>query len=164
MRDNSIVRISEECMAIDLNIEHLIGYIKKLHTSKGLQSKAEHLGDISTCIKYLMALKKRVGIEMETAHKSSQHTTPDTSKLVWRVFHDLKRTKIQILDRTREANLMIKPFIDLRAKGHHQLVSISLKTFNDKMRGYKLGEQFEAEVDELEPAEFSNIVAGDDDE
>ncbi|KAJ7705802.1 hypothetical protein B0H14DRAFT_3526240 [Mycena olivaceomarginata] len=42
MRDNMIICISGKgpghCMAIDLNIEHLIGYLKNLLQAKGMTS------------------------------------------------------------------------------------------------------------------------------
>ncbi|KAJ7580879.1 hypothetical protein C8J56DRAFT_794819, partial [Mycena floridula] len=162
MRDNSIVNISGAFMAIDLNIEHLIGYTKKLHLLKGIHSSSEHLANISACIKVLLSLKKRIGSKLDTAYHGKRHTTPDTSKLVWRVFDDLAATKVQIATPGREANLLVKPFVDLLSMGHHQLVSASLKKFNEKMHAFKQGAAFEVEVDEMPIAEFTNVMGDDD--
>ncbi|KAJ7580318.1 hypothetical protein C8J56DRAFT_723826, partial [Mycena floridula] len=85
----------------------------------------------------------------------NSHTIPsETSKLVWRVFEDAATTKVQTESPTREANLLVKPFIDLMSKGHHQLISPALKKFNQRMQAFKQGGAFEADEDEMPPAEF----------
>ena len=61
MRNNMLVDISGlpgHWMAIDLNIEHLIGYLKRLFTSKGVYSQWDRLGNISAAISHLQAIKK----------------------------------------------------------------------------------------------------------
>ncbi|KAJ8461886.1 hypothetical protein ONZ45_g18133 [Pleurotus djamor] len=65
MRDNMLLNISGlpgHAMPVDLNIEHLIGYLKTLLVVKGLYSTWEHLGDASACIVQLQHLKKEMGL------------------------------------------------------------------------------------------------------
>ncbi|KAJ7588945.1 hypothetical protein C8J56DRAFT_785396, partial [Mycena floridula] len=158
MRDNSIVKIFNGCMGIDLNIEHLIGYTKKLHTSKGVHASWEHLGNISSAIKHLIGLKKRVATEMDTVYHGNSHSTPDTSALVWRVFKDLKKTKIQTFNAHRKRTSTVVPFVNLHCKGFHTLATSSLKTFNAKMEVYKAGGGFAVEDDMMSSPNFDNLT------
>ncbi|KAJ7589275.1 hypothetical protein C8J56DRAFT_784272, partial [Mycena floridula] len=162
MRDNMIVCISGQNMAIDMNIEHLIGYVKKLYAGKGIHAGWEHLGHISACIKHLMALKSQVGKEMEVAHQGKSHTTPDTSALVWRVFDNLAATKLQNFLPTWAGNSQSTAFTDLHFKGHQQLLSASLATFNKKMTAIKQGMSFDPELDEIAVISYHDMETGGD--
>ncbi|KAJ7639893.1 hypothetical protein B0H17DRAFT_1216787 [Mycena rosella] len=95
MRDNMIICISGggpgHCMPIDLNIEHLIGYLKILLHAKGMSSTWDRLGNISAAIVHLQRVKKKVSAALDGAYKNTGHSTPDTSHLVWRVQRSRER-------------------------------------------------------------------------
>ena len=121
----------------------------------------DHIANISTCSKHFLALKKRIADELETSYRGRGHTTPDTSALVWQMVNDLSQTKVQVFTQNRDGNDDVKAFIDLYAKGHHQLISASLKTFNKHMQDFRSGGVFVPEIDELSPGDFDNVL-GDD--
>ncbi|KAJ7597961.1 hypothetical protein C8J56DRAFT_774167, partial [Mycena floridula] len=158
MRDNMIVRINTTCMAMDLNNEHHIGYVKKLHLSKGIHMQWEQLGHVSASIKELMALKHRVSQELDTSHQRRKGKTPDTSSLVWRVVTAMSSVQVQVYKLEREGNSTVKAFDDLHLKGDGHLSSSSVRTFNKKMDKVKAGGAFVPEVDEIGQAEFGNIL------
>ncbi|KAJ6585348.1 hypothetical protein B0H19DRAFT_1250196 [Mycena capillaripes] len=85
MLDNMILCISGQgpghCMPVDLNIEHLIGYLKILLQAKGMSSTWDRLGNVSAAIVDLQQVKKKIGEALSTAYSSIGHTTPDTSHL-----------------------------------------------------------------------------------
>ncbi|KAF8906798.1 hypothetical protein CPB84DRAFT_1744923 [Gymnopilus junonius] len=63
MCDNMLVNISGlpgHAMAMDLNIEHLIGYLKRLFVAKGVYSNWDHFGNISAAIPHLQTIKRQV--------------------------------------------------------------------------------------------------------
>ncbi|EDR03149.1 uncharacterized protein LACBIDRAFT_331822 [Laccaria bicolor S238N-H82] len=125
MRDNMLVNVSGlkgHLMLIDLNIEHLIGELKNLLSAKGLQSRWDRLGNISTAIDYLKKIKKQVGLAMSTAYQGTTHTKADTTHLVWCV-----------ADKNRKGNGKAVTFCDILALGEKKLKSSSLATFNRKV-------------------------------
>ncbi|KAJ7933281.1 hypothetical protein B0H13DRAFT_1856308 [Mycena leptocephala] len=102
MRDNMIICISGRgpghCMAVDLNIEHLIGYLKNLLQAKGMNSMWDRLGNISAAIVHIQSIKKKMASALGTAHQGTGHTTPDTSHLVWRVQHKVANEGLHAFD------------------------------------------------------------------
>ncbi|KAF8199996.1 hypothetical protein K438DRAFT_1521854, partial [Mycena galopus ATCC 62051] len=62
MCNNTIICISGggpgHCMGVDLNLEHLIGYLKTLLQAKGLNSMWDCLGSMSAVIIHLQQVKK----------------------------------------------------------------------------------------------------------
>ncbi|KAJ6523939.1 hypothetical protein DFH09DRAFT_1096438 [Mycena vulgaris] len=89
MRDNMIICISglgpDHCMAIDMNIEHLIGYLKGLLQAKGMSSTWDRLDNISAAIISIQRVKKKISSALDAPYRNTGHTTPDTSEMVWRV-------------------------------------------------------------------------------
>ncbi|KAF8182200.1 hypothetical protein K438DRAFT_1937848 [Mycena galopus ATCC 62051] len=87
MRDNMIFCISGRgpghCMGVDLNIEHLIGYLKirTLLQAKGMNSTWDRLGNISAAILHLQYVKKPIVTALNSVHTSAGHTNlkPRTS-------------------------------------------------------------------------------------
>ncbi|KAJ7843860.1 hypothetical protein B0H13DRAFT_1909201 [Mycena leptocephala] len=108
MRDNMIIYISGggpgHCLGVDLNIEHLIGYLKILLQAKGMNSTWDRLGNMSAAIVHLQRVKKKIAAALNSAHTSAGHTTPETSHLVWRVQRKVSSEKIQQFDSTRSNN------------------------------------------------------------
>ncbi|KAH9977436.1 hypothetical protein BJV77DRAFT_956753, partial [Russula vinacea] len=95
MRDNMMVNVSGlpgHFMGVDLNIEHLIGYLKvrehfmrhEIRADKGFQIW-DRLGDISGAVIQLQNVKKQALNALGASYQGKTHTTPDTSKLVWKV-------------------------------------------------------------------------------
>ena len=122
--------------------------------SKCIYATWDHLANVSAASKHLMELKKRVHQEMDTSYQGQSHSTPDTSSLVWRIVHDLKKTGIQTFKDKRSRNSSAVPTIDLYLKGHNQLLLSSLRTFNKNIEVMQSGGSFEEVVDELELPSF----------
>ncbi|KAI9436005.1 hypothetical protein H4582DRAFT_1817065 [Lactarius indigo] len=141
MRDNMLVNVSGltgHAMPIDLNIEHLIGELKKLLQAKGLNSMWDRLGNISAAIDIIKRLKKRVSVAMKTTYQSTTHTDPKTDHLVWRV-----------ANKTDLGMRKPKPVPDILAMGEMKLLSSSLDTFNRKFCAMAEGKGYDEEFDSL---------------
>ncbi|KAE9391528.1 hypothetical protein BT96DRAFT_778974, partial [Gymnopus androsaceus JB14] len=88
MRDNHLVNplgLPDHFMAIDMNIEHHIGYVKALFSTKGLYADWEHLGSVSAGVVHIQACKKKVGKMMDTSYQKEGHTNVDTDSVAWEV-------------------------------------------------------------------------------
>ncbi|KAH8993555.1 hypothetical protein EDB86DRAFT_2805407, partial [Lactarius hatsudake] len=86
MHDNMLVNVSGltgHVMPIDLNIEHLIGELKKLSQAKGLNLTWDHLGNILATVDIIKKLKKCASVAMKTAYQGAIHMDPKTDHLVW---------------------------------------------------------------------------------
>lgn len=107
-----------------------------------------------------MALKKQISKSMDTSYQGKTHMTPDTSKLVWRIVDDLKKTGLQIFSQNREGNATAQAVPDLRARGAKQLESASLTTFNKKIRNWIDGTVTDEvlEVDTIPSPAFENVT------
>ncbi|KAG6835025.1 hypothetical protein H0H93_005508 [Arthromyces matolae] len=142
MRDNMLVNVSGlagHWMAIDLNIEHLIGYLKVLFVAKGIYSNWERLGNLSACIGQLQTIKARVTRSLGTQYQGSTHTTRDPSALVWRIADKAKDCQLQQSVPRREDSKHVKLVSDLRFLGCTKFASSSLATFNKKLEDLKQG-------------------------
>ncbi|KAJ7853791.1 hypothetical protein B0H14DRAFT_3653140 [Mycena olivaceomarginata] len=99
MRDNMIICLSGlgpgHCMPMDMNIEHLIGYLKNLLQAKGMSSTWDRLGNISAAIVHLQRVKKKVAEALDSSYRNTGHTTPDTSEMVWRVANKAAGEQLQ---------------------------------------------------------------------
>ena len=142
-------------MPIDLNIEHLIGYLKRLFASKGVYSQWDRLGNISAAISHLQAIKKRVSHSVKAGYQQRNHTAADTSVLVWRIANKAQELNLQTTIADRPENKHSKPLIDLVASGYKKFESSSLATFNKKIADSKIGVLTIQEVDEIAPVAFS---------
>lgn len=185
MRDCMLVNPSGRVghwIAIDMNIEHLIRYLKVLSqqhywivsvlkiliqflfAAKGLYASWDRLGDISAAVDYLQKIKKEVGIALGK-YSGTTHTIPDTSDLVWKVANKVHELELQIfkLNRQGNDNEGIKPVINILAAGEQKLKSASLATFNKKVHTLINGHSVEEEVDELPGIDYSDPIDNDDD-
>ncbi|KAJ7449382.1 hypothetical protein B0H11DRAFT_2161920 [Mycena galericulata] len=147
MRDNMIICISGlglgHCMPIDLNIEHLIGYLKILLQAKGMSSTWDRLGNISAAIVHLQP------------YKNTGHTTPDTAHLVWRVQRKIANEGLHEFQKGRTNNARRKLTTDILSVGEAKLKSSTLATFNKKISAMIAGHGFEEEEDECPPLAMS---------
>ncbi|KAK7016069.1 hypothetical protein R3P38DRAFT_3203850 [Favolaschia claudopus] len=161
MRDNMIVCISGlgpgHCMGIDMNIEHLIGYLKNLLRAKGMDSTWDRLGNISAAIIPLQNIKKKMGALLSTSYQRGGHTTPDTSKLVWRVQEKVASERLQEFESGRANNIRAKLTKDICKVGEQKLKSSTLNTFNKKLRALIDGLTFEEEEDECPAMQYDPI-------
>ncbi|KAF7337280.1 hypothetical protein MSAN_02280500 [Mycena sanguinolenta] len=152
MRDNMIICISGlgpgHCMAIDMNIEHLIGYLKILLWAKGMNSTWDRLGNISAAIIHLQQVKKKIATLLDTTYRSTSHTTPDTSEMVWRVQRTVASEGLQTFDPDRMKITRAKLTQDILIVGEAKLKSSTLATFNKKIAAMGEGHSFEEEEDE----------------
>ncbi|KIM38440.1 hypothetical protein M413DRAFT_45600, partial [Hebeloma cylindrosporum] len=140
MRDNILINpsgIPGHAMGIDLNIEHLIGYLKALFAAKGIYSNWDRLGNIAAGVHYLQMIKKQVTASVKAGYQSSTHTAVDTSVLVWRIANKARDLELQKKVDNREGNKWMKPVIDVKVFGYKKLESSSLGTFNKKIAAMK---------------------------
>jgi hypothetical protein len=139
-------------MAVDLNTEHLIGYLKVstvfffgvgilnfvfsglfskiLLQAKGMDSTWDRLGNISAAIVQLQAVKKKFSTALKGSHQSTGHTTPNTALLVWRVQQKVSSEELQDFQAARTNNPRGKLTVDVLKAGEAKLKSSTLKTFN----------------------------------
>ncbi|KAG6906553.1 hypothetical protein DXG01_013220 [Tephrocybe rancida] len=145
MRDNMIVNpsgIPGHAMGINLNIEHLIGYLKILFTSKGLYANWDRLGDISAAVNHLQWIK----------NSGSTHTTVNTDELAWRIANKVRDLKLQ--DVIENCPVPCKLVHDLRLYGRGKFESSSLSTFNKKIHHLIKGKAIKTESDDIPPPAF----------
>ena len=165
-------------MAIDINMEHLIGQLKvsflfilaictiiltlvqELLSAKGLESTWDRLGDISAAIDYLNKIKKKVSSALSSSYQRSTHTTPDTSHLVWRVADKIRDEELQVYRERRTGNSKVKEVVDILATGEAKLKSSSLATFNKKISTMVKGHAYEDEQDGIPQIQL--LIGGSD--
>ena len=162
-------------MAIDINMEHLIGQLKvsflfiliniltllqELLLAKGLESTWDRLGDISAAIDYLNKIKKKMLSALSSSYQRSTHTTPDTSHLVWRVADKIRDEELQSFREKRLGNSKVKSVVDILATGEAKLKSSSLATFNKKISAMVKGHAYEDEQDVIPQTQLS--IGGSD--
>ncbi|KAF7345728.1 hypothetical protein MVEN_01592900 [Mycena venus] len=167
MRNNVIICISGQgpghCMAIDLNIEHLIGYLKILLQAKGMSSTWDRLGNISATIVHIHGVKKKIADALNTSYQSTSHTTPDTSHLVWKVQQKVANKGLHDFDPCRPNNHRQKPTVDILKMGEAKLKSSTLDTFNKKTMAMIAGHGFaDDEEDECPAMAYGTPALPDD--
>ncbi|KAF8267863.1 hypothetical protein EI94DRAFT_1579754, partial [Lactarius quietus] len=96
--------LSGHAMGINLNIEHLICYLKTLFSTKGIYSNWDHLGNIAAGIGYLQLVKKQVTKSLKSGYQGSTHTAVDTSALVWQIVNKTSELKLQIIIPNRDTD------------------------------------------------------------
>ncbi|KAG6808025.1 hypothetical protein H0H92_005659, partial [Tricholoma furcatifolium] len=164
MRDTMLVNVSGlagHWMAIDMNIEHLIRFLKALFNAKGVYANWDRLGNLSACIVQLQEIKTRVTRSLHTDYHGSTHAERDTSELVWRVADKAAELQLQVTVPDRNSSKPAKLVPDLRATGREKFASSSLATFNKRLDGLKNGYSVEGEADAMLPVSFAEIVTED---
>ncbi|KAF6759072.1 hypothetical protein DFP72DRAFT_1102267 [Ephemerocybe angulata] len=156
VRMTSIINISGlpgHGMGIDLNIEHLIRYLKALFTAKGIYSKWERCGHISASINIVMLLKQRVSRSLKLGYQGSTHSKVSSAALVERMRLKAKELQLHVVVPGR-TGASLKP--DLRALGRQKIESSSLAAFNAKIRDIVSGACIvpPEEEDELSPPDY----------
>jgi hypothetical protein len=120
----------------------------------------ERLGDVSAAVNLIEIVKERVSHELGGRYQSRSHTTPDTSDLVWRVYHRV----VAIWDdnyKTPEGKPP-KARTDLLAEGEKKLRKSSMATFNKKLATLAAGQEPEVEEDEIRRCEINTSGAQED--
>ncbi|KAJ3766264.1 hypothetical protein FB446DRAFT_826643, partial [Lentinula raphanica] len=158
MRDNHLVNVSGlpgHFMALDMNTEHLILYLKQLFASKGLYSTWDRLSDISPAISEIQKIKKHFGTMLGVSWKNQVHHDANTHALVFRLAEKIKALKIQQYQPNRMPSAAPAP--DLLQMGWSKLASGILLKFNEKLRAFHENKLYEdaVEPDELPPIQFS---------
>lgn len=171
MRDNMLVNVSGlpgHAMGMDLNIEHLIRYLKvrisllehllaslkitiqDLFAAKGIYSNWDRLGNIAASVNYLQLIKKQVVRSTKSGYHASKRKDVDTSSLVWRVANKALELQFQDSQVNREDNASkLNP--DLRSTGYHKFESSALGTINKKFKNAIRGLPTAPEVDIISP-------------
>ncbi|KAF8222368.1 hypothetical protein L208DRAFT_1323038, partial [Tricholoma matsutake] len=166
MRDMMLVNVSGlpgHAMGIDLNIEHLIRYLKALFSAKGIYANWDRLGNISAAVHHLQQIKKQVACSMGSNYQGSTHTKLDTHELVWQIANKACDLRLQHHSPNREGNSPGKLVPDLWALGRAKFASSSLDTFNKKIHELISGKVTIDEADELPPLNFDSAFENDDD-
>jgi hypothetical protein len=161
MRDTMIINVSGipgHAMGIDLNIEHLIGYLKALFAAKGIYSNWDRLGNISAVINHIQKVKIQVARSMCASYQGSTHQNVDTSNLVWCIADKARDLQLLKIVPNREGQSSAKAVPDLRASGREKFATASLATFNKKIRDMASGRCVAAETDELPPPDFTDAA------
>ncbi|KAJ7814578.1 hypothetical protein B0H13DRAFT_1664696 [Mycena leptocephala] len=162
MRDNMIICISGKgpghCMGVDLNIEHLIGYLKTLLQAKGMNSTWDRLGNISAAIVHIHGVKKTVAAALNTSYQSTGHTTPDTSHLIWRVQGKVANEGLHQFNAKRTNNSRRKLVADILKTGEAKLKSSTLATFKKKTMAMIAGHGFVDDEDDCPTMAYSSTL------
>ncbi|KAH9158595.1 hypothetical protein EDB89DRAFT_2085763 [Lactarius sanguifluus] len=156
MRDNMLVNPSGlpgHAMGIDMNIEHLIRYLKTLFVAKGIYSNWDRLGNIAAGINYLQLVKKRVTNSLRSGYRGSTHTDVDTSALVWRIVNKANELGLQSVITNRDANSDARSVVDILSTGFKKFRTSSLATFNKKLADRGQGSLDQPEADEITPCQ-----------
>ncbi|KAF8257379.1 hypothetical protein EI94DRAFT_1818072 [Lactarius quietus] len=158
IRDNLLVNLSGlpgHAMGIDLNIEHLIRYLKSLFAAKGIYSNWDRLGNVAAGINYIQLVKKQVTRSLKSGYRGSTHTDVDTSALVWRIANKAKELELQCTLPNRDAKSTARPVVDIFTAGYKKFQTSSLATFNKKIADIRQGRarQLEPEADEITPCQ-----------
>ena len=111
---------------------------------KGLRSSWDRLGDISGAVIQLQNVKKQVLNALGASYQGKTHTTPDTSKLVWKVANKVQELMLGKYLPDHKGNDKQKLVTNLIDVGEKRLLSLTLKMFNKKLACMKAGN-----VDEL---------------
>ncbi|KAF8844129.1 hypothetical protein BDN67DRAFT_1066260 [Paxillus ammoniavirescens] len=109
MRDNMLVNLTGlegRFMPIDLNIEHLIIFLKHV--------------------------REQVGRALGIAYRGITHTTPDNSASISKVAHKVNDLALHRFNLDRDGNSSTKPVINTLASGEQKLKSSTLATFNKR--------------------------------
>ncbi|KAH8993094.1 hypothetical protein EDB83DRAFT_2509997 [Lactarius deliciosus] len=141
MRDNMLVNVSGltgHAMPIDLNIEHLIGELKKLLQAKGLNSTWD-------------------------PYQGTTHTDPKTDHLVWRIAKKVREEQLHMYEEDRPGNAKAKAVPDILAMGEAKLLSSSLNTFNRKFCAMVEGKGYDEELNSLPQMALAVDPDGDGD-
>ena len=112
--------------------------------AKGLRSSWDRLGDISGAVIQLQNVKKQVLNALGASYQGKTHTTPDTSKLVWKVANKVQELMLGKYLPDHKGNDKQKLVTNLIDVGEKRLLSSTLEMFNKKLACMKAGN-----VDEL---------------
>ncbi|KDR79156.1 hypothetical protein GALMADRAFT_50034, partial [Galerina marginata CBS 339.88] len=134
MRDIMLVNpsgLEGHAMGIDMNIEHLIGYLKALFAAKGIYADWDRLGNISAAVNYLQLIKKRVTKSLGTSYQGSTHKKTPAAVLVKRISDHVRELKFQhkLLNRAVQSKLVC----NTHRVGYRKFETASLATYNKKM-------------------------------
>ncbi|KAK0195238.1 hypothetical protein F5146DRAFT_923961, partial [Armillaria mellea] len=137
VQDNMIINISGvpgKCQAVDMNMEHLIKCAKELYTAKGLKASWDHLSKISASINVLDSIKCNVALSFDTAYHGQSHKAPNTSKLVLCIASKAKKYCLNSFKLNKIAVVTPKPTVDVLGTGKCLIKSLTLATFNQKLK------------------------------
>lgn len=127
-----------------------------------MSSTWDRLGNVSATIVHLQRVKKKVASALESAHRSSRHTTPDTSNMVKRVQHKVRQEGLHKFDTARANNDRRKFVCDIQMLGESRLKSSTLGTFNKKVLAMVEGIEVEEEDDECPAMSFGTAALPED--
>ncbi|KAE9393497.1 hypothetical protein BT96DRAFT_999370 [Gymnopus androsaceus JB14] len=159
MRDNHLVNISgipDHFMAIDMNIEHHIGYVKSTYATKGLYADWDHLSSVSAAIVHIQEGKKKVGKMVDTSYQRKSGLAVNTDDLVWEVVWAIEREGLLDNDVERKTDRPLARATDSLVDGSHKLkVTVAaLNRRTNKLWGSGLATVEDEDEDEIAPMQW----------
>ncbi|KAF8264454.1 hypothetical protein EI94DRAFT_1805827 [Lactarius quietus] len=148
-------------MGIDLNIEHLIRYLKTLFAAKGIYSNWDCLGNIAAGINYLQLVKKRVTNSLRSGYRGTTHTDVDTSGLIWRIANKARELELHSVIPDRNSKTTAWPVTDIYTAGFRKFHTSSLANFNKKLADTRKGTSTQPELDEIAPCQLAEDLDAD---
>ncbi|KAH8982330.1 hypothetical protein EDB92DRAFT_1804670, partial [Lactarius akahatsu] len=133
----------------DMNIKHLIQYLKTLFAAKGIYSNWDCLGNIAAGINYLQLMKKQVTNSLESGYQGFTHSDVDTSALVRPIAHKVNDLKLQSVNNDCQVNSTVHPVVNVFTAGYRNFQTLSLATFNKKIADMRQGKPSQPEVNEI---------------
>ncbi|KAJ6476422.1 hypothetical protein DFH09DRAFT_952342, partial [Mycena vulgaris] len=106
--------------------------------------------------------EEEINSALEGSHRSTHHTTPDTSNLVFRVQRKAAQENLHKFQPERAHNDRRKAVVNIQLVGEEKLKSSTLGTFNKKVLAMAAGIVFDEDEDECPTAAFGAITPPDD--
>ncbi|KAF8215598.1 hypothetical protein K438DRAFT_1560766, partial [Mycena galopus ATCC 62051] len=133
VQDNMVFNMSGgkgKGQGVDMNLEHNIGKVKDLFTSKGVYGSWDCLANISAAIDVLDSIKTSMAASLGASYNGTGHKAVDTSDLVWKVAHKARELSLNMPQMGRDGKVVP----DLLLVGEAALKSATLGSFNKKRK------------------------------
>ncbi|KAF8551153.1 hypothetical protein OG21DRAFT_1513121 [Imleria badia] len=165
MRDNMLVNptgLEGHFMAVDLNTEHLVRFLKRFF-AEGVCASGGRLGDASTVVDF-QHIRTQDGNSPGISYDGPTRPTPDTDSPMQKISHKVNELAMHVVTPGRNTNTTVKPVVDALAAGERKLKSSALATFNRKVERLFAGKWgVEVDEDEIPPVSFDFTVDMDSD-
>ncbi|KAF8123983.1 hypothetical protein EV363DRAFT_1178760 [Boletus edulis] len=99
-------------MPIDLNIKHLIRFLKQFFAAKGIYSTWDSLGDISAIVDLLLYVHKQVTSALGVPYHGITHITPETATGIKKIAQKVEELQLLHFNLMWKESKAINPGID----------------------------------------------------
>jgi hypothetical protein len=110
----------------------------------------------------LLHLRKQVCHGIGVGYHGITHITPDDTASITNIAYKINELVLYEYQPNRAENHMVKAVADALSIGEKKLKSLTLLTFNKKVRSMIAGKEVEMETDELPPVDFDLLSHNDD--